>query len=299
MTASRIHLLACDRCRRQLDVSALHVGDDVMCVCGNELVVGPPKIVTVRGLACKRCGGTVGESDTACPYCKAALNAEDKITSTLCPACATRIPNDSRHCKACGVRLRAAAVPALPPEGKCPRCDGELRVHLFEDAELIECADEQGCGGIWCTRETFERMKERVARLETPSPPRVQPPSVIYDGPSNGRAYLPCLTCGELMQRRQFMHANRPSRVVIDVCKNHGVWFDRDELQAILRFISDNRASGLGAPSGGHVDWTKVAKVPLKEQKSTRRGTVLGDIGGAIEWVFEAVSEFSFFDFDL
>ena len=43
------------------------------------------------------------------------------------------------------------------------------------------------------------------------------------------------------MNRVNFAHC---SGVIVDVCKSHGVWFDRDELSRIVEFI---RSGGLEA----------------------------------------------------
>ena len=51
--------------------------------------------------------------------------------------------------------------------------------------------------------------------------------------------YFPCPQCGQLMNRMNFA---RCSGVIVDVCRGHGSWFDRDELRAIIEFI---RAGGL------------------------------------------------------
>ncbi len=46
--------------------------------------------------------------------------------------------------------------------------------------------------------------------------------------------YLPCPDCQKLMNRVNFAHY---SNVVVDVCKAHGTWFDRDELRRVVEFI--------------------------------------------------------------
>jgi Zn-finger nucleic acid-binding protein len=46
--------------------------------------------------------------------------------------------------------------------------------------------------------------------------------------------YIPCVTCRQLMNRQVFA---RISGVIVDVCKDHGVWFDTGELEAVLEFI--------------------------------------------------------------
>src|SRR5690606_39479191 len=47
--------------------------------------------------------------------------------------------------------------------------------------------------------------------------------------------YRGCPACGVLMNRRNF---GRRSGVIVDVCKEHGVWFDADELTAVLEFVA-------------------------------------------------------------
>ena len=39
------------------------------------------------------------------------------------------------------------------------------------------------------------------------------------------------------------------SGVVVDICKGHGIWFDRDELTRVAEFIHDN---SLGKPRNVH-----------------------------------------------
>jgi Zn-finger nucleic acid-binding protein len=48
------------------------------------------------------------------------------------------------------------------------------------------------------------------------------------------RAYIPCPKCGKLMNHKNFSHC---SGVVLDWCREHGNWFDRNELQQIVTFI--------------------------------------------------------------
>src|SRR5260221_8443341 len=46
--------------------------------------------------------------------------------------------------------------------------------------------------------------------------------------------YVPCPDCKQLMNRSNFAHS---SGVIIDICKQHGVWFDAEELPKIIEFI--------------------------------------------------------------
>lgn len=48
--------------------------------------------------------------------------------------------------------------------------------------------------------------------------------------------YLRCPACNAFMNRTNFA---RLSGVLIDVCRLHGLWFDADELQAVLEFVEE------------------------------------------------------------
>jgi hypothetical protein len=48
--------------------------------------------------------------------------------------------------------------------------------------------------------------------------------------------YLPCPMCSRLMNRKMY---GRLSRVVVEVCRDHGVFFDRGGLATALRFVAE------------------------------------------------------------
>jgi Zn-finger nucleic acid-binding protein len=52
-------------------------------------------------------------------------------------------------------------------------------------------------------------------------------------------SYVPCPVCKQMMNRVNFAHC---SNVIVDVCRAHGTWFDRDELRRVVEFI---RAGGM------------------------------------------------------
>ncbi|HEY1537294.1 MAG TPA: zf-TFIIB domain-containing protein, partial [Polyangiaceae bacterium] len=63
-------------------------------------------------------------------------------------------------------------------------------------------------------------------------------PSATYSRPSplsDPVRYRKCPACGEPMQRKNFAGA---SGVVLDVCPEHGLWFDRGELATIMTFAA-------------------------------------------------------------
>ena len=52
--------------------------------------------------------------------------------------------------------------------------------------------------------------------------------------PPQAIRYRPCAQCGKLMNRTNY---GRISGVVLDTCKQRGLWFDQDELRRVLMFI--------------------------------------------------------------
>jgi Zn-finger nucleic acid-binding protein len=94
---------------------------------------------------------------------------------------------------------------------------------------------------MWVDVESFEKIiserEEHSAVLGAPT--QVQKRTNESHEPNKVR-YVPCPECGQLMNRVNFA---RCSGVVVDVCKGHGTWFDRDELQQIIEFV---QSGGLG-----------------------------------------------------
>jgi Zn-finger nucleic acid-binding protein len=105
---------------------------------------------------------------------------------------------------------------------------------------LFECPQ---CDGLWVEAAAFERIcadrEQQSAVLGVAS----HVPSPAAGGEARGGAvrYVPCPECGQLMNRLNFA---RCSGVIVDLCKGHGTWFDREELRGIVEFI---RAGGLEA----------------------------------------------------
>jgi Zn-finger nucleic acid-binding protein len=274
-------LLACPACARQYDATGLEPGREVRCFCEEVFPVAWPRQLPVGALRCTGCGGGVGPDDAACPYCAAALSEEDRRRTTLCPGCFTRLEDDSRHCRACGLAIRPQRLAPLPHDRGCPRCGKALRVRSLAGGDVVECG---GCLGLWIEPRHLQRAVAEAAAAGDGGGPAPRP-----RGPEEVR-YLPCLTCGQPMNRRQFRHAGRPSGVVVDHCLDHGVWLDHEELEGLLGFV---RATGAGAPMAGLTSPPRaVATVPgaappppergpgLLEAALALVGELLGGLGG-------------------
>ncbi len=227
-------LQACSSCNRQYDVSHLAVDDRVRCVCESIFVVKHSKELTVQARKCTNCGGRVEPGQTQCAYCGSALS-EAESKSTLCPSCFKRIESDANHCPSCGIEIAPQALTAIPDGGVCPRCKGTLMLRSLGMSSVIECTD---CAGLWVKREDFESICKRAQdRPEVVLEDRTVDVPVRASEPERRVFYINCPGCGEQMVRKMFRYKDLPSRVIIDYCRLHGVWFDREELEAIVAFV--------------------------------------------------------------
>jgi Zn-finger nucleic acid-binding protein len=143
----------------------------------------------------------------------------------------------SKHCPHCGAAAVDAASAELPIL-KCPRCKVDMSSIQIGGEAMREC---EQCGGLWIDTRTFDRIcasrEEQSAMLGGAS---LAPPHHLKLNADQLRIrYIPCPQCGQLMNRMNFA---RCSGIIVDICKGHGTWFDRDELREIVEFI---RGGGL------------------------------------------------------
>jgi len=135
----------------------------------------------------------------------------------------------SRHCQRCGA---AAAVPEVKDARprKCPRCKTAMLSVVIGATTMLEC---ETCLGLWLDVPSFEKV---CADREQQSAVLGMATHAIATHETSKVNYVPCPECSQLMNRMNFA---RCSGVIVDICKQHGTWFDRDELSRIVEFISD------------------------------------------------------------
>ena len=111
-----------------------------------------------------------------------------------------------------------SVVVGTTPVRECPKCDG-----LWVDTASLEriCAE----------RERQAAVLGMAQGVGTPASGAIE----------DKVRYLPCPVCKGLMNRVNFASC---SNVIVDICKAHGTWFDRDELRRVIEFI---RGGGLDA----------------------------------------------------
>lgn len=172
----------------------------------------------------------------------------------------------SKHCPRCGaaaVAPESADIEARP----CPRCRIEMKSVVIGATTLGECSR---CEGLWVDVRSFEKIcadrEQQSAVLGTAAP--------ALAGPEISKVkYVPCPECSQLMNRMNFA---RCSGVIVDLCKNHGTWFDRDELSRIIAFI---REGGMNASRAKEKLAIAEERERLRQEQlavDMRRSSILG-----------------------
>lgn len=179
--------------------------------------------MNVEALNCPNCGGGVESDRTQCEFCRC------RLKTMACPACLGLMFEGSKFCGHCGARAIETAVIDESKLGNCPRCKIKLALLQIGETKLREC---ERCDGMWADVETFEHLcatgEERSAVLGFLG----ERDKTVE--PLAGVSYVPCPDCKNLMNRSNFAKA---SGVIIDICKQHGIWFDAGELPQIIEFI--------------------------------------------------------------
>lgn len=184
-----------------------------------------PEAPTFR---CPSCGAPAAKDARACVHCGSLL------ATKRCVACFALSPREAARCVKCGALLPAPAFVA-EGSGSCPDCRLELAAHAFGAVGYAECPR---CAGLFLRREAFEAVTKDAdtrakVRLAEPAPAASPSAKVSSTGLPAVR-YRPCPSCRKLMNRTNY---GGGSGIVLDACRDHGLWFDKGELTAIVEFL--------------------------------------------------------------
>ena len=183
-------------------------------------------------LNCPMCGASAATDATQCAHCHA------RLATIACPSCYGMLFLGSKFCPHCGEKAARLAEPD-DLQRQCPSCHIDLTALALGPSKIHECPQ---CTGLWVDVETFQQIcadrDQQAAVLGGATPDPLATPLLTT---LDEVRYRPCPICRALMNRLNF---SERSGVIIDVCRGHGTWFDRDELRRIVEFI---RAGGLEA----------------------------------------------------
>ena len=176
------------------------------------------------------CGAAASSDATCCEHCGA------RLATVACPSCFGMMFLGEKFCPHCGAKADRQASAAQVKPQLCPRCQIEMEAVTVGGSPLRECPH---CEGIWTDAESLRQIcADREKQSAVLGMPNSLPADAGLQMEQHIR-YLPCPVCGALMNRVNFASF---SNVIVDVCREHGTWLDRDELRRIVDFI---RGGGL------------------------------------------------------
>jgi Zn-finger nucleic acid-binding protein len=163
-----------------------------------------------------------------------------------CRNCSAPLPADAIVCAYCGTRadidlqgIHEFTVNAPQSQRACPRCRKPLQTLDLnvQGAFLVErCA---GCMGLFFDPGELEALLDHsVKHVYQIDSARLGLLEKHQRRDEYGVAYIPCPVCGALMNRVGF---GARSGVVVDRCRDHGVWLDGGELRQLMEWT---RAGG-------------------------------------------------------
>jgi Zn-finger nucleic acid-binding protein len=179
-------------------------------------------------LNCPMCGAVASSDATRCDHCGA------RLATVACPSCFGMIFQGAKFCSHCGAAVARTEVAGGKPK-LCPRCRVAMDSVVIGNSALQECPR---CEGLWADVATISQIYTDREKQSA-----VLGMAATLEDDRSGKLekvrYLPCPVCQLFMNRVNFANC---SHVVVDVCKPHGTWFDKDELRRIVEFI---RAGGM------------------------------------------------------
>lgn len=128
---------------------------------------------------------------------------------------------------------------SLNPQLHCPDCRCELETLQLGAPGPLELDRCPTCLGLFLPRGALERLVAQEGRSALQIDHRLL--QSLSETPQTSKTawrYRPCPSCGTLMNRT--LHGKR-SGVVVDRCRDHGLWLDAGELRQLLEWA---RAGG-------------------------------------------------------
>ena len=137
---------------------------------------------------------------------------------------------------------------------------------LLGATAIREC---ERCLGLWVEVPAFEKIcadrEQQAAVLGAASPAPTKPIRGV-----NKVRYVPCPECEQLMNRINFA---RCSGVVVDICKGHGTWFDREELSRMSSLFAEVVSTRLDQKKSGARGRTPPSRII---ETSEHSGSLIG-----------------------
>lgn len=168
-------------------------------------------------MSCQYCGAPIERSTTTTTTCSFCNRVNDPLpTRVEVPVPIEVVQNI----------VQVTSIAEAPHELRCPRCRKRLFTATVKDVELSACG---GCGGIWIGNESARRV------LADPEPIFAE---MATRAGNNAQARATqaeeriCPACPAVLDK------SRVHGIELDVCPDHGTWFDAYELAMLVRVLT-------------------------------------------------------------
>ena len=158
-----------------------------------------------------------------------------------CSNCSAPLPPDTIRCEYCGSRndvdltgIHYNTTHELEAPRSCPRCTIALKTIDLElgGTFLIERCDE--CLGLFFDPGELEALLEAsVSNVFGVNQRQLDSINNRRAG-DYGVSYVKCPVCSQIMNRVNF---GARSGVIVDRCRDHGVWLDGGELRHLMEWM--------------------------------------------------------------
>jgi len=256
-------LVACPDCATQYDAAGYEAGSRFRCGCGSLVTVSAERARDAEVVRCSSCSAARRDGSDACSFCSADFTLHERDLHTICPQCMGRISDRAKFCHSCGIPIVPQGTAGRESERTCPVCGEAHHLYLRNiDGGVVTVLECDRCAGIWVGSRIFGLLEKRAKQKVTgwadvPKPSR---PVLEQAGAS---FYRNCVDCDKPMHRKNYGHK---SGVIVDVCREHGMWFDLGELEEILTWVE----------AGGHLRAAVAReKEPQPRSASAASPTVL------------------------
>jgi len=159
-----------------------------------------------------------------------------------CLKCGAPLAPKSKLCTYCGARSDLDFGVGMRrtddlTERQCPECDvGMHALTLSAEGDQVDVDRCERCFGIFFDVGELETITRGIAKSQ-PHIDRDRLNQLLSEeAPQSNRkkAYIPCPICKTMMNRRSY---GSLSGVVIDYCRDHGIWLEGGEYRQIINWI--------------------------------------------------------------
>ena len=139
--------------------------------------------------------------------------------------------------------VQVAAQPAGMRELRCPHCRKRLVTAVVKEVSLSGCS---GCGGIWI---------DNVSARKVLAQPELVYGELAERAAENARggAYVQNPVCAECPA---VLDKTMVQGITLDICAEHGTWFDSRELQRLVLALRGVNTRGNAQPKPGMIRCT-------------------------------------------